>query len=45
VKELIKERNADINARDNDGRTALTLARLINKPDVAAYLVSHGGIV
>jgi ankyrin repeat protein len=45
VKELIEERNAEINARTDDGRTALRLARQQNKPDVAAYLVSHGGIV
>jgi ankyrin repeat protein len=47
VKELIEERNAEINARDSDGWTSLrslSLARLYNKPDVAAYLVSHGGI-
>jgi hypothetical protein len=44
VKELIEERNAEINARDDDGRTALRLARQFNKPDIAAYLVSHGGI-
>jgi ankyrin repeat protein len=40
VKELIEERNAEINARDNDGWTALRLAR----HEVAAYLVSRGGI-
>jgi ankyrin repeat protein len=45
VKELIEERNVEINARDNEGGTALTWARHENKPDVAAYLVSHGGIV
>ena len=44
VKELIEERNAEINARIDDGRTALSLAGQQNKPDVAAYLVSHGGI-
>ena len=44
VKELIEERNAEINARIDGGRTALTLARIRNKPDVAAYLVAHGGI-
>ena len=46
IKELIEERNAEINARDDNGWTALTLALAIqqNKPDVAAYLVSHGGI-
>jgi ankyrin repeat protein len=45
VKELIEERNAEINARKNGGRTALWLANHNNKTDVAAYLVSHGGIV
>jgi hypothetical protein len=45
VKELIEERNAEINARFYRGWTALRLARQENKPDVAAYLVSHGGIV
>ena len=44
VKELIEERNAEINARTDDGRTALRVAIQQNKPDVAAYLVSHGGI-
>ena len=44
VKELIEERNAEINARVDDGWTALSLARLHNRHDVAAYLVSHGGI-
>jgi len=44
VKELIEERNAEINARVKYGRTALGLARQHNKPDIAAYLVSHGGI-
>jgi len=44
VKELIEERNAEINARDGNGRTALRVARDEDQPDVAAYLVSHGGI-
>ncbi len=44
VKELIEERNAEINARDNHGCTALKDARDGNKHDVAAYLVSHGGL-
>jgi ankyrin repeat protein len=44
VKELIEERNAEINARDNNGETALRSTRHMNVPDVAAYLVSHGGI-
>ena len=44
VKELIEERNAEINARDEDGRTALRWARVGNKHDISAYLVSHGAI-
>jgi hypothetical protein len=44
VKELIESRNAEINARDNDGRSALRMARDQNKPDIADYLVSHSGI-
>jgi hypothetical protein len=44
VKELIEERNAEINARDTDGWTALRFARIFKKPDIAAYLVSYGGI-
>ena len=44
VKELIEERKAEINARDNYGITALAKARFHNNPDVAAYLVSHGAI-
>jgi len=45
VKELIEERSAEINARTDDGRTALRVANHYNKPDVAAYLISRGGIV
>jgi len=44
VKELIEERNADINARINGGWTALVLVRIYDKPDVAAYLISRGGL-
>ena len=52
VKELIEERNAEINARDKYGRTALRLSRDIFglaltgglSKLVAAYLVSRGGI-
>ena len=44
VKELVEERNAEINARMDDGDTALTYARINDKPDIAAYLVSRGGI-
>ena len=45
VKELIEERNAEINARMNGGRTALRVANRYDKADIAAYMVSHGGIV
>jgi len=45
VKELIEERNVEINARINDGNTALREARLRNRHDIAAYLISHGGII
>ncbi len=45
VKELVEERNAEINARDRGGETALTTARQFNELDIAAFLVSHGGIV
>jgi len=44
VKELIEERNAVIFARTNGGETALMVARMDYKPDVAAYLDSYGGI-
>jgi ankyrin repeat protein len=44
VKELIEERNAEINARDDDGRTALWEAREKGYDEIAAYLVSHGGL-
>jgi hypothetical protein len=43
VKELIDVRNAEINTRDNGGRTALFWARHKCRDDIAAYLVSHGG--
>ena len=44
VRELIEERNAEINTRDGYGSTALSLARISDKPDIATYMVSHGGI-
>ena len=44
IKELVEERNAEINARDDDGRTALWLANYVTHISIAAYLVSHGGI-
>ena len=45
VKELIEVRNADVNARDDSGRTALSLARDHGIADIAAYLVSLGGVI
>jgi hypothetical protein len=44
LKELIEVRNADINARYDDGRTALRILRVNGYVDFAAYLVAHGGI-
>jgi hypothetical protein len=44
VRELIEVRNADIKARTDRGETALRLARGSGKSDIAAYLVSRGGI-
>jgi len=44
VKELIEVRHADINARTNDGRKALQFAWIKGNDDIAAYLVSHGGV-
>ena len=46
VKELIEERKAEINARD-DGRrwTALMFAESKGKSAIGAYLVSRGGII
>ena len=45
VKELIEVRNADINAREERGRTALWFSRYKGRGGFAAYLVSLGGIV
>ena len=44
MKELIEVRNADINARDNSGITALSYVRKNEKADIVAYFISHGGI-
>jgi len=44
VKELIEVRNADVNARTDGGGTALGWTRNRSQPDIAAYLISHGGI-
>jgi ankyrin repeat protein len=46
LKELIEERNAGINARRNDGSTALTLARALNRGShIYAYLIRHGATI
>ena len=42
MKELIEERNAEINARDNSGDTALAGVR--HSPIITSYLISRGGI-
>ena len=45
VKELIEKRNANVNSRDDNGRTALWwVARDGDQADMAAYLVLQGGI-
>ena len=44
VKELIEVRHAEINARDNDGRTALWWARQKRVVEIASCLVSRGGV-
>lgn len=40
VKLLIEEGNADINAKTNDGSTALTIARMNNRENIVEYLTS-----
>jgi len=45
VKELIEKRNAEINAREGNGETALAFASQVGSAEIAAYLVSRGGIV
>jgi hypothetical protein len=45
MKELIEVRHADINARDDNGRTTLMCAGHLTKhADIIAYLISKGGI-
>ena len=45
IQELISRYHVDINARTNDGDTALTLARVYNQTETAAFLEISGGIV
>jgi hypothetical protein len=42
IQELISRYHVDINARRNDGRTAMSRAR--GKPDIITFLQSYGGI-
>jgi hypothetical protein len=44
IQELISRYHVDINARDNDGRTALWEARAGNHPTVITFLQLNGGI-
>ena len=44
VKDLIEVRNAEINARNDSGWTALRYARDNDNADIVSFLVSHGGI-
>jgi hypothetical protein len=44
IQELISRYHVDINARDNYGRTALSLASLIDHPEIITFLQSNGGI-
>ena len=44
VEELIVDRDAEINARDDEGRTALRWASAEEKFHVAAFLSEHGGL-
>ena len=42
VKFLVEEGHANVEAKKNDGDTALYLAKLFDKSDVVAYLRSKG---
>jgi ankyrin repeat protein len=44
IQELISRYHVDINARDNDGRTALRVARMIGRTEIITFLQSNGGI-
>jgi hypothetical protein len=44
IQELISRYHVDINARLNNGRTALMLARALNHPTVITFLQENGGI-
>jgi hypothetical protein len=44
IQELVSRYHVDINARENNGRTALWMARALNHPKVITFLQSNGGI-
>jgi hypothetical protein len=44
IQELISRYHVDINARRNDGRTALSWARMFGHPEIITFLQSNGGI-
>jgi hypothetical protein len=44
IQELISRYHVDINARRNDGRTALSWARMFGHTEIITFLQSNGGI-
>jgi ankyrin repeat protein len=44
IQELISRYHVDINARRNDGRTALTMARDWHHTEIITFLQENGGI-
>ena len=45
IQELVSRYHVDINARENDGRTALSMAMSYDRTAAAAFLRAKGGIV
>jgi ankyrin repeat protein/cell division protein FtsB len=44
LQELISRYHVDINARDNDGRTALSCARMFGRTEISTFLRANGGV-